>query len=355
MRASTLYVDSLLLFFSVWSIQPGHEADRIFTQSGLPVLRDAKKGGAYYSEVWTKEQELVAGLIRNDFSRPLVSRFFSASTALPEEFNWCDESGVSYCTKSINQHIPQYCGSCWAVAPLSALADRIKIKRTRARDAGYGIDIIPSVQHLLNCGNVGSCWGGSVVGAYMWLQNLTLAGSGLSYETSNPYMACSSDSVNGMCSRGDWSCTPLNIARTCDTFPMFGGRCSAITPYPNVTVKEIGIVSGADSMREEIFKNGPIACGVDASSLLDYTGGIVSGKGETINHVVSIVGWGVDKGTYYWRARNSWGEYWGEMGFFRAAFNALLIEDECSWAIPDDFTTLLTQTRCTEDGANCRK
>ena len=252
---------------------------------------------------------------------------------------------------SRNQHIPQYCGSCWAHGTMSALADRIKI----ARD-GKGIDINLSIQHMLNCGNAGSCHGGSIDGPYQWVHSISQKGSGISYETSNPYIACSKESKEGFCPHVDTSCKAINIARTCGSFSQEGGPCTGIGNFPNAQVKEYGSISGKSAMMKEIFSRGPIACGVDAMPLLNYESGIVTKEGNGIDHVVSIVGWGTDaKDGFYWIVRNSWGEFWGEMGFVRIAEGALNIEDECSWAVPGAFTApeLNNQTHCHEGGDNC--
>ncbi len=34
-------------------------------------------------------------------------------------------------------------------------------------------------------------------------------------------------------------------------------------------------------------------------------------------HVVKIIGWGLENGISYWIVANSWGDKWGENGFFR--------------------------------------
>ncbi len=48
-------------------------------------------------------------------------------------------------------------------------------------------------------------------------------------------------------------------------------------------------------------------------------GGIFKQRKElpTINHIVSVVGWGVEDGVEFWSVRNSWGEPYGEQGIFR--------------------------------------
>jgi len=273
---------------------------------------------------------------------------------LPMEFDWGNIDGTSYLTQSVNQHIPQYCGSCWAFGTLSALADRVKIQRLSRAEITSKPDISLAVQVVLNCGSdiAGSCYGGSPGGVYQWVMQ-----SGIPFSTCQPYLACSSDSSEGFCADVDSSCSAINTCRTCSTFESYGGGCYDIGVYPNLTIAEYGKVTGAESIKAEIFARGPVAVEVNATPLLVYTGGIINMPDESkgTNHVVSIIGWGHDEEVgQYWKVRNSWGEYWGELGFFKIVMggNQLGIEQYGYWAVPKTWTE--RNVPCFESGINCQ-
>jgi len=245
-------------------------------------------------------------------SDPLPHTYLKA-VDLPAEFTWANKDGRNYLTFSRNQHIPQYCGSCWAHGPTSSLGDRLNIMRN---DSGVQINL--AVQVLINCGGGGTCQGGNPGGVYRYAKD-----TGIPDETCQNYEA-----ING-------KCAPLGRCETCAP----GKGCSAVTDFPNYKVKDYGGVKGADKMKAEIFARGPIGCGIDATDKLEnYTGGIYSEKKflPRINHEVAVVGWGVEDGTEYWFMRNSWGTYWGEQGYARVQMHSdnLALETDCDWGVP---------------------
>lgn len=252
---------------------------------------------------------------------------------LPSDYFWGYVNGKSYLTRMLNQHIPQYCGSCWAHASLSSLADRIKIARQ-----AQGVDMELSVQYILNCGgNAGSCHGGSILRTYEWIYNNSFVPS----ETCMPYLACSAESTLGFCPYVDSVCSPMNTCRTCTP----DGICSALDYFPNATIAEYGGYRySVEAVKAEIFARGPVGAGVAGQPLREYHGGIYDNTTAPTKttHAVSIVGWGTEKqtGRQYWIVRNSWGSYAGENGFFRILMghNVLGIESHVVWATPGIFT-----------------
>eukprot|EP01067_Filipodium_phascolosomae_P001003 Filipodium_phascolosomae@DN1697_c0_g1_i1.p1 len=252
-------------------------------------------------------------------SRPskFTPRARKPSHELPDEWDWRNVDGTNYLTPTLNQHIPRYCGSCWAHGSLSSLADRIKILRN-----AQWPDITLSIQALLNCGGtaVGTCDGGEDITAYEYVHK-----HGIPDETCQVYEAT------------DLICSSEHICKTCDGVFQHD-TCGPVKEYKKYYVEEYGSVQGVDDMKEEIFTRGPISCQVDAEPLKNYTGGIVTAAGSEPNHIIAVVGWGYDlpSDSYYWICRNSWGSYWGEAGFFRAKMgtNTVLIEGACGWATP---------------------
>jgi len=239
---------------------------------------------------------------------------------IPTAWDWRNVNGKNYVSWTKNQHIPVYCGSCWAQGTTSALADRINI----ARNSTFP-EIALSVQAIINCGAGGTCNGGDAYGVYSFAKS-----HGIPEDSCQNYIAKNP---------AKFECSPIQLCEDC--FPSTDGKenCTAVTKYKKWKVSDFGHVSGINNMKKAIYSGGPIACGIDATNKFeDYSGGIYSQQVliPMVNHIISVVGWGVENGVEYWIGRNSWGNFWGEQGFFRIVTGKknLAIESGCYWATP---------------------
>lgn len=347
---------------------------------------------------------------------------------LPVAFSWSNASGVDYLTPVRNQHIPRYvrspprrpsnpcppnqppaharahfhpphpatrrlcpqCGSCWAYAATSTLADRWNI--ASVRNEGRLPHLQLATQHLIGCApEAGTCQGGDDLAVYSYA-----AQSGIPHESCSAYMA-----QDMKCSAED-GITDTNRppCYNCDEH----SNCFVMPKYHKLFARPGSVrrVAGPAAMRRELHANGPLSCGIVASDKLEkrYESGVFAetlDNDSRINHVVELVGWGTDEfNNQYWvrtspeparalrtphrreptatcpctctlltrrrlcflvvcacvcacraqLARNSWGYEWGEGGFFRIVTSENrgplgtgnnLIEEECAFATPDRF------------------
>ena len=285
------------------------------------VARDADRLPLYGGRLGMNNWEEVGG----EFVTTPLPHTYITSDELPESFEWRNVDGVNYVTWDKNQHIPSYCGSCWAQGVTSALSDRLSIM---AKGKGAQINLSP--QELINFSAGGTCNGGNPSGAYRWIKD-----NGIVDQTCQIYEA-----FNKGGSRGK-ECGDECVCETCspNATSFSPGTCAPVLDPPKVYVSEYGSVKGADKMKAEIFARGPIGCGISATDAFeDYTGGIYSEKKRfaMVNHEISIAGWGVEDGVEYWVGRNSWGAWWGEGGWFRIKMHEdnLSIESDCDWGVP---------------------
>jgi len=88
---------------------------------------------------------------------------------------------------------------------------------------------------------------------------------------------------------------------------------------------------GESKIAPYLVSNGPVTIGINANPMQDYVRGIDDPNFCSVlnlNHAVLIVGYGTEAGTDYWLIKNSWGETWGESGYYRIVRG----EDKCGLA-----------------------
>jgi hypothetical protein len=210
--------------------------------------------------------------------------------------------------------------------------DRLKIKK-KARAP----DVMLSRQTLLYCaafeGHGDGCNGGDVFDTFEYM-----TAHGLPDESCMIYHAEDHSNITGW--KDMKHCPDEYVCRNCmpmnDTDP---GTCWAVKNPLLYKLKSWGKVEpgGVHGMMSEIYQRGPITCSIATPDefVYGYHSGIWHDKfnSSEVDHDVEVVGWGEEHGQEYWLIRNSWGTYWGELGFFKLARgeNTFKIEEPDCW------------------------
>ena len=177
------------------------------------------------------------------------------------------------------------CGSCWAFATTANAESVWAIHMGQLYDLSeqYLVDCATGKEYL----NMG-CQGGNMDSAFKYMiENKQCV------EKEYPYVSGVTEH-KGKC-------------HTCDEVTHFSS-CYDVESNNQMALKSAVLLN-------------PVVIGIEADTYYfqSYSSGIIDGPwcGDTIDHAVEIVGFGVENGTKYWTVRNSWGESWGENGYFR--------------------------------------
>ena len=133
-----------------------------------------------------------------------------------------------------------------------------------------------------------------------------------------PHYTICKHQMNGKCCTGNFIPIPWDIIRNQtfapDNEPSYKFKVGRNTLLPQ----------NVDQIRLEISKNGPVQALMRVhSDLFLYGNGTYEPTAHSKflgYHSVRIVGWGMGRRgnveKYFWRIANSWGEEWGENGYF---------------------------------------
>lgn len=214
-----------------------------------------------------------------------------------------------------------WCGASWAFSTAAVASDRFAIQ-------SGGNRIYPlSVQNLLACNNRGQqgCKGGHLDRAWNYMRRY-----GVVNDECYPYVSGQTGKVN-KCKVGRRS-NLLTLGCQLTKSGYGSGRDESATSSQKSLFKTLPayrISPRQFDIMNEIRQRGPVQATMKVhQDFFMYQSGIYryTGLGEARQvgyHSVRIVGWGEDSyrqtSSKYWVVANSWGEEWGEDGYFRIA------------------------------------
>lgn len=190
----------------------------------------------------------------------------------PLEVDWREKGAVNAVKDQKN------CGSCWAFSTVAAIEGRYQIAK--------GELLSLSEQELVDCsrsyGNHG-CNGGLMDYGFKYVIDHKLE------------------------REGDYAYT----ARQGTCHSQASLAVASITGFRDVRRNNCAALETAAAA-------GPVSVAIDANDIMYYKHGVFTSRcGTSLDHGVTLVGYGTDAGQDYWLVRNSWGAAWGEQGYIR--------------------------------------
>nr|XP_023650863.1 cathepsin F-like [Paramormyrops kingsleyae] len=262
------------------------EADkrlRIFQKNmkTAQTLQSLDQGSAEYGV--TKFSDLTEDEFRSLYLNPLLSQWSlqrpmkpapAAISAAPPSWDWREHGAISPVK---NQGL---CGSCWAFSVTGNIEGQWFLKKGKLLSL--------SEQELVDCDRLDqACGGGLPSNAYEAIEKL----GGLETEIDYSY---------------------IGHKQSC------GFSSGKVAAYINGSVE---LPRDENEIAAWLAENGPVSIALNAFAMQFYRRGVsrpmkIFCNPWMIDHAVLLVGYGERKGIPFWAIKNSWGEDYGEQGYY---------------------------------------